>query len=209
MIKRSFNMKLILCLIISSLILLTSCKQFKFNNNENNIASTSDALIGIANLSNDENELIKIGGANNFYVFEVKNSKEKNKKVSCWIDQYENGKFKTSLGKMTAELLGDDKLKYITIALNNSSTDNKRQIITSIISNNSMAQGSTFNEVDLKLGQASGANQEQKFIVGEDINLAMFIGNEGSTSIFNSITENMNEILKNKSVYIFKCKVEN
>lgn len=78
----------------------------------------------------------------------------------------------------------------------------------SIITNNAASQGSFVDETDPKLGEASGANQPQKLIDGQDINLAVFIQNKGGTSVFNSISENMTELLKNERVYIFKCKFE-
>ncbi|MCB2309067.1 hypothetical protein LGL08_21365 [Clostridium estertheticum] len=214
MIKKSFKIKsiLILILIPSILLILSSCKQLSPNINNNKSLSNSDSIIGPANLTSEVKNLIKIGGADVFYVFEVKNQKENYKKISCWVDLFEGGKLKTSFGKMTSMLQGRDNVKYISIALNNSSIDNnnnnKREFITSIISNNSISQGRIIDKIDSKLGEASVANQEQKLLEGQDINLAAFIQNEGSTSTFNSISENMKEILKNKKVYIFRCKLE-
>ena len=213
MFKRGSNFKLILVLllILSSLLLLASCKQSSSNLNKNNSTNNLDTLIGPANLTNDMKNLIKIGGTDNFYVFEIRNQKESYKSVSCWVDLYEDGKVKTTFGKMTSEIQEGDKVKYISIALNKSSVDNsKRELIMSIISNNGVAQGRTIDEdeVDPKLSEASSPNEEQKFKEGQDIDLAVFIQNQGSTSVFNSISENMKELLKNKRLYIFKCKVE-
>ncbi len=212
MIKRKFNIKLILILIVisSNMLLLSSYKQLAHNIDKNNSFNNSDALISPANLSNAVKNLIKIGGTDNFYIFEVKNSKEIYKKVSCWIDLFEDEKLKTSFGKLTSELQGSDKVKYISIALNNSSIDtNKREVILSIITNTGVSQERTVDEVNLKLGEASTASQEQKLIKGQDTDLAVFIQNTGRISVPNAITENMKELLKNKRVYIFKCRLEN
>ncbi len=161
MIKKGFRIKLILILILSSLLILTSCNQF--NPNRNDSSSSLEPLIGIANLSNEEKNLIKVGGTDNFYIFRVKNLKDKVKKISCWVDTFEDGKLKNSLGKITTNLQGSDKLKYISIALNKSSIDNtKRELIISIISNTGVSEGRVVDEVDSKLGEASSANQEQK-----------------------------------------------
>jgi len=204
---KSFNMKLLIILILSSLLILASCKQV--DSNKNNSLSNSDTAISTANLSSNEKNLIKIGGIDNYYVFEVINPKDANKNITCWVDLFEGGKLKTSFGKLTTKLQGNDKLKYISIALNKSSINtNKRELIMSIITNNAASQGSFVDETDPKLGEASVANQQQKVIDGQDINLAAFIQNEGGTSVFNSISENMTELLKNQRVYIFKCKFE-
>lgn len=83
-----------------------------------------------------------------------------------------------------------------------------KQLNPNINKNNSISQGRIIDKIDSKLGESSVANQEQKLLEGQDINLAAFIQNEGSTSTFNSISENIKEILKNKKVYIFRCKLE-
>lgn len=110
---------------------------------------------------------------------------------------------------MTDELQGGHTVKYISIALNKSSIDTtEREMIMSIITNTGVSQLLTVDAVDSKLDEASTANQEQKLIEGQDIDLAVFIQNKGGISVPNAIAENMNELLKNKRVYIFKCKLE-
>ncbi len=206
--KKNFKMKLLLVLMLIGLLLLASCKHSSSNKNTDNDAINSETLIGTANLSEEEKSLIQIGGMNNYYIFKIKNPKEKYKSISCWIDLFEDGKLITSLGKISTKLNGGAELKYISIALNKPIIDNtKRELIMSIISKTGVSQQCYIDENNIKLVESSIANQEQKIIEGKDIDLAAFIQNEGNVQLTNSIAENMTELLKNKRVYIFRCKV--
>ena len=97
------------------------------------------------------------------------------------MDIFEEGKLKTSVDNLKMEFTGSDKLRFISIASNKSSIDNnKREFITSIITNNGVSQYRWVDDGDLKLGEASMANQERRIIEGQATDLAVFVQNEGT-----------------------------
>jgi len=69
--KNNFNTKLILSLLISCILIMNGCKQFGAIKNSS--FNKSYTLINFTNLTKEEKNLIKIEGADNFYIFEVKN----------------------------------------------------------------------------------------------------------------------------------------
>lgn len=197
-----------LIIILTSLYLMNGFKTHGYLNTTSSF-NNLDTSICTANLTSDGKNLIKLGGADNYFVFEVKNPNNNFKKVSCWLDLYEDGNLKTPYGKMTLSLLDGDKPKYISIATNKISNDaTKREFISTIITNNGMSQGRTIDEIDSSLSEASMANNEQKVTEGQTIDLAVFVQNQGSVMLSTPIANNLKELLKNKKVYIFRCSFD-
>lgn len=229
--KRIYKFMYILIAIFICAVPLSSCK---YNNPINRKAE-----IIKAELSKDEANILSSVASKNTYVFEVKNVKGKYKKISIWVDEYDNGKLKNNSAKNTVQNISLKEFpKYVEVSFRNAHNSNTEMILSQSIVTNIGVYGDERiipiysmrnNEIENKDSSNSEAvlvnveeskdcftgwiasNRPCEIKENETINLVIMVQNNKDIGVMNSIFDRQNDnalkdLMKNKKVYIFRCK---
>lgn len=172
-----------------------------------------DGTIVKANLTDKEQQLIRGLGADKQFVFDVNLQNKDINWIECWIDYYENGKFKNKiLGSGTQINFENEPSGMLIFSTQNGSS--KREEEKWILSYSSKGGAGTGSMVITKpkiyTSSSFSAREEGEIIIGEPVNLAFIVEGDNVSSmpidIFSKSSISSEKLAQYSSAYIFRCK---
>lgn len=203
--------KSIICLLFITIFILflPSCsKEYKDGEKEH-----KDGTIVRANLTDKEQQLIKGFGAAEQFVFDVNLQNKDINWVECWVDYYENGKFKNKvLGSGTQINFKNEPSDMLIFSIQSGLAKREEEKwILSYSSKGGTGIGSIIvTKPKIYTSSSFSAREKGEIVIGEPVNLAFIVEGDNVSGtpidIFNRSSISAEELAKYSSAYIFRCK---
>lgn len=172
-----------------------------------------DGTIVRANLTDKEQQLIRGFGAAEQFVFDVNLQNKDINWVECWVDYYENGKFKNKiLGSGTQINFKNEPSGMLIFSIQSglSKREEEKWILSYSSKGGSGTESMIVTKPKIYTSSSFSAREKGEIVIGEPINLAFIVEGDNVSStpidIFNKSNISSEELAQYNSVYIFRCK---
>ncbi|MBI6872113.1 hypothetical protein [Clostridium aciditolerans] len=205
------NIKSVISLLFITIFILflPSCSK----ENKDGRKEHKDGTIVKANLTDKEQQLIRGFGADKQFVFDVNLQNKDINWVECWVDYYENGKFKNKILRSGTQInfKSESSGMLIFSTQNGFSKREEEKWTLSYSTKGGSGTGSmVITKPKIYTSSSFSAREEGEIIIGEPINLAFIVEGDNVSStpidIFNKSNISSEELAQCNSVYIFRCK---
>lgn len=205
------SVKSIICLLFITIFMLflPSCsKEYKDGEKEH-----KDGTIVKANLTDKEQQLIRGFGADKQFVFDVNLQNKDINWVECWVDYYENGKFKNKILGSGTQIDFKNEPSGMLIFSTQSGLSKREEEKWTLAYSSKRGSGTgsmIVTKPKIYTSSSFSAREKGEIVIGEPVNLAFIVEGDNVSStpidIFNRSSISSEELAQYSSAYIFRCK---
>lgn len=174
-------------------------------------ASAPYGKIEAAELTDNEEGLLKSVGVGNYFVFDCAFKDTNNKWLEYRVDSYENGQLKQKGfgGKLLVDNLGT-KSGRLVFSISSAGSGAEKWVFSYSNGRNSTSASSTHKEVQANMASTMAGIKEINFKAGQIVPLVVIAKDkDGLSGLSENVLQSedaMKKALKNDYVYVLRCK---